>query len=406
MRVRLKGINKVTMKLATGKKVTYYYHRASGRRLTGAPGTAAFSASMADAEKSMLSRTDGTLAGLIHSFEQTAKWRKLAESTRKEYERVLKFWDTKFGKVPLNALASKSFRKDVLSWHDDFSKDKPREADNRVTVLARVLSWAAKDSDLSVNVLDSFERAYVSDRSDRIWLPEHVAAFLSAADPDMQLAMALALHTGQRQADIRKMAWSQYDGQRITLKQGKTGRAVCVPCTAALKLTLDTAPKRGALILLTKTEKAFQKRYFAECWANAAAEAAKSQPGISDLHFHDIRGTTVTMLFEAGCTVAEVASITGHTLRRAQEILDRYLARTSTMATNAIAKFETVLPGSRAEASVHAEGTPDRGVARPAVDAALAGIMESRGLGARGAVTCCRCQRVASVLHGIICTDL
>jgi len=406
MRVRLKGINKVTMKLASGQTVTYYYHRASGRRLVGAPGSSAFVASFGDAEKSLAGRTDGTLAGLVSSFEKTAKWRKLAASTQIEYKRVLKFWTEKFGTVPLAALASKTFRRDVLSWHDDFSRDKPREADNRVTVLARVLSWAAKDSDLSVNVLDSFERAYSSDRSDKIWLPEHVSAFMAAADSHMQLAMALALHTGQRQADIRKMAWSQYDGQRIILRQGKTGRSVSVPCTAALKHTLDHAPKRGALILLTKTEKAFQKRYFHECWTEVASEAAKAQPDIGDLHFHDIRGTTVTMLFEAGCTVAEVASITGHTLRRAQEILDRYLARTSTMATNAIAKFEAVLPVVKKEASARTEGPPDRVVARPAVDAALAAIMESRGLGERGAFTCARCRRVASVLHGLICTDL
>lgn len=347
MHARLKGINTVKAKLADGKVSLYYYHRASGIRLTGKPGSAAFVASLAAAEQTLLKRTDGTLTGLIRAFEQTAKWRKLAESTRKEYARVFKFWDGKFGTVPLRALAQKTFRKRVLEWHDEFSQDKPREADNRVTVLARVLSWAAKDSDLAENVLDGFERAYSSDRSDKIWLPEHVAAFMDAAESDMQLAMVLALHTGQRQADIRKLAWSQYDGKAIRLRQGKTGREVIIPCTAALKATLDAAPRRGLLMLVTKTGRAFQKRYFAQQWDEVAVKAAATEPGITDLHFHDIRGTTVTMLFEAGCNVAEVASITGHTLRRAQEILDRYLARTSTMATSAIAKFEKVMVNER-----------------------------------------------------------
>jgi hypothetical protein len=66
-------------------------------------------------------------------------------------------------------------------------------------------------------------------------------------------------------------------------------------------------------------------------------------PDIADLHFHDIRGTTVTMLFQAGCNLGEIVAVTGHSLRRAQEILDKYLARTSTMADNAIAKFKNVL---------------------------------------------------------------
>jgi hypothetical protein len=56
-----------------------------------------------------------------------------------------------------------------------------------------------------------------------------------------------------------------------------------------------------------------------------------------------IRGTTVTMLAEAGCALPEIVSITGHTLRRARDILDRYLARTSKLAESAIAKFENVV---------------------------------------------------------------
>jgi integrase len=204
-----------------------------------------------------------------------------------------------------------------------------------------VLSWAAKDGPLSINVLDGFERAYASDRSEIIWLPEHIERFMAAASPEMQFAMVLALHTGQRQGDIRRLAWTQYDGASITLRQGKArrlGRAapvVRVPCTKALKSTLDTAHRRAAVMLTTKTGLPFKKRYFAEQWENTCRAA-----GIVDLHFHDLRGTTVTMLAEAGCTLPEIVSITGHSLRRAQEILDRYLARTSKLAESAIAKFE------------------------------------------------------------------
>ena len=344
MHARYKGVNKVKKTLADGTVKMHFYHRATGTKLEGQPGTAAFAASFAAAGKLAMGRSQGTLSGLIRDFEKTAKWRKLAESTQKEYRRVFKFWDGKFGTVPLAGLAQKGFRQDVLEWHDEFSEDKPREADNRVTILARILSWAATDADLAKNVLETFDRAYEGDRSDMIWLPEHVQAFMAAAEPEMQLAMVLALHTGQRQADIRKLAWTQYDGKTIALRQGKTGREVRVPCTVALKKTLDAAPRRGALILLTKTDRAFQKRYFAEKWDDVYVAA--KLPGVAPvdpkarLHFHDIRGTTVTMLFEAGCTVAEVASITGHSLRRAQEILDKYLSRTSGMATNAIAKFE------------------------------------------------------------------
>lgn len=253
--------------------------------------------------------------------------------------------------MPLLALAAKGFRRDVLQWHAEFAAKSPREADNRVTILARVLSWAARDDELDRNVLDTFTRAYSSDRSEIIWLPEHVSAFLERADAEMALAMMLALHTGQRQGDIRRMAWTNYDGQRLSLRQGKGGARVVIPCTRALKATLDGLPRKGALILPTKTGRAFTKRYLADRWDEVyrAAELPMDEKRHPLLHFHDVRGTTVTMLFEAGCTVAEAASITGHSLRRAQEILDRYLARTAVMAESAIEKLENRMNTERAK---------------------------------------------------------
>jgi integrase len=344
MRLRLSGINPVRRQLASGEFKVYYYHRATGTPLVGNPGSAEFIASYAAAQDQIRRCDAGTLAGLIRDFEGTKRWRKLAETTKKEYKRVFAFWDTKYGTCPHRALEDKAFRADVMKWHDQFSATKPREADNRVAILARILSWGAKDGPLQVNVLDGFERAYAGDRSDIIWLPEHFEAFLNAASPEMQLAIMLALHTGQRQADIRSLTWTQYDGKCITLRQGKRRRLgrpappIRVPCTEALKVTLDAAPRRAAVILTTKNGLPFKKRYFAKQWENTCKVA-----GISELHFHDIRGTTVTMLAQAGCSVPEIAAITGHSLRSAEDIIDKYLKRTSKLAEVAIAKFENVL---------------------------------------------------------------
>ena len=124
----------------------------------------------------------------------------------------------------------------------------------------------------------------------------------------------------------------------MSQQAAKPGRLVTIRCTKALKATLDWLEKRSTLILTTKTGRAFKKRYFADQW-----ERTRKAAKIEDLHFHDIRGTTVTMLFQAGCNLGEIVSIAGHSLRRAQEILDKYLARTSTMADNAIARLENVL---------------------------------------------------------------
>jgi integrase len=224
MRIKASGINVVHARLASGEVKSYYYHRATGTRLAGTPGSAEFLASFAAAQEFGHRRDAGALSGLIRDFEGTKQWRRLAESTKKEYKRVFKFWDAEYGTCPYRALEDKAFRAEIIKWHDRFSEAKPREADNRVAILARVLSWAAKDGPLNVNILDGFERAYAGDRSEIIWLPEHIEAFMAVASPEMQFAMVLALHTGQRQGDIRRLAWTQYDGASITLRQGKARR--------------------------------------------------------------------------------------------------------------------------------------------------------------------------------------
>ena len=89
MRIRAKGINPVRVRLASGEIKTYFYHRATGTRLAGEPGSPEFIASLAGAENFNQRNRTGNLSGLIRDFESTKQWRRLAESTKVEYRRVL-----------------------------------------------------------------------------------------------------------------------------------------------------------------------------------------------------------------------------------------------------------------------------------------------------------------------------
>ena len=72
----------------------------------------------------------------------------------------------------------------------------------------------------------------------------------------------------------------------------------------------------------------------------ARAKAAKALPEITELHFHDTRGTAITMLAEAGASVPEIAAITAHSYRSINSILEKYLPRTRYLAEMAMAKLE------------------------------------------------------------------
>jgi integrase len=146
----------------------------------------------------------------------------------------------------------------------------------------------------------------------------------------------LALWTGQRQGDLLRLPWSAYAGDQLRLRQSKTGARVVVPVAAPLKAALDATPKRGPLILTNKSGRPWTSGGFRATW-RMGCDAA----GITGITFNDLRGTAVTRLALVECTEAQIASITGHSLRDVGSILDaHYLHRDVELARSAIHKLE------------------------------------------------------------------
>lgn len=164
----------------------------------------------------------------------------LRDSTKTEYRRLLGYAESDFGDFPLEALKDARTRGELLAWRDKLAvAGKLREAENRLTVLARVFSWAIDRGSITTNPLLSWGRSYKADRTDKIWTPEHVEAFTAIASSEMALALYLALYTGQRQGDLLRLTWNNYDGAELRLKQSKGNRHVVVPCIPFLKAMLD-----------------------------------------------------------------------------------------------------------------------------------------------------------------------
>ena len=185
MRAKLSGINTVRKRLADGSVRIYYYHRETGTRLHGKPGSPQFVASYAESEKKPVERQSGQCAELIRDFLTSPEFgNNLQVSTQKEYRRILTAIDARFGRAPIVAMADPRFASDALEWRDEIAASKPREADNRMIVFGRLLSWAKKRHRISANALEGYERLYRTDRSEKVWLPEHIAAMQEVASPE------------------------------------------------------------------------------------------------------------------------------------------------------------------------------------------------------------------------------
>jgi integrase len=175
-------------------------------------------------------------------------------------------------------------------------------------------------------------------RRDKIWTDDDEAAFLRHAPPHLYLPLLLALWTGQRQRDLLRLQWSAYDGTHIRLRQSKTGKPITVRVGAPLKAMLDATPKCSTTILTNPNQagQPWTSEAFASAWTRACKRA-----GITGVTFNDLRGTAVTRIALSEGTEAEIAAVTGHSLRDVRSILDlHYLHRDPALADNAITKLE------------------------------------------------------------------
>ena len=121
MRVRLRGINSVTKRLAGGRSVTYWYAWKGGPRLQGELGTPEFVASYNKAVASKVSPPQGVLLSLIQGYQASTDFGGLAHRTRTDYVKKIKLLESKFGDFPLSALADRRTRGLFMAWRDELA---------------------------------------------------------------------------------------------------------------------------------------------------------------------------------------------------------------------------------------------------------------------------------------------
>jgi integrase len=339
MRIRLKGINPVPKTLADGTRRTYWYAWKGGPPLRGEPGTPEFVASYNEAVARKVMPPRGTLLSVMQAYQTSAEFLGLAEVTRKGYVRHIKRIEPDFGDFPLAGLTDRRTRGLFLAWRDRVAASSGRRAaDYCWAVFARMLSWALDRGLVLANPCIRGGRLHHGTRRDKVWSADDEATFLRHAPPHLHLPLLLALWTGQRQGDLLRLQWSAYDGTHIRLRQKKTGQPIKLRPGAPLKAMLDATPKRSTMILTNPNQagQPWTSEAFASAWTRACKRA-----GITGLTFNDLRGTAVTRLALSECTEAEIASITGHSLRDVRSILDlHYLHRDPALAENAIRKLE------------------------------------------------------------------
>lgn len=186
-------------------------------------------------------------------------------------------------------------------------------------------------------------------------------------------AIATAFFSGQRKGDVLNLVLEAAEGERMRLRQQKTGARVSIPPAAMLLDRIAAARRRRATLGLKVDafnmviDEQNGRPYAAGTFRNhfemvrdmaargvrdaAATLEAQRQgrnepvwlvtpcPSLADFTFSDLRDSCVTWLARAGCTLSEIAAITGHSLKSIHTILKHYLDLDEHIADNAIRKL-------------------------------------------------------------------
>lgn len=276
----------------------------------------------------------GTIGWAVAEYRASPAWQKLAVGTKRMYEPFMLSLDKFKGRQAATTLTRSAIR-EVLDGIDSNGRKIHCHA-----VLTRILGVAQDHDLIRYNPALRMGLAHAGKR-DQLWSDDEIQRFLDYCTGPHGAAVALHLalmeNTAQRPGDCLVMKWGAYDGQRVEVVQKKTRKFVWMPCPAPLIVILDAARKRATGMVMVAKPNGL---CLGEPSWRKAFNAIRSSAGLNHLQARDLRRTAMVRLAEAGCTVPEIASISGHSIERTSHILEVYLPRTRAMASAAIVKLD------------------------------------------------------------------
>ncbi len=245
-----------------------------------------------------------SVAALIGAWKRSPEWTALAEATRRTYLIYLR-------DIELLAAtdARDVARRDILELRDAIAQARGHGAANGFIRTAGALFTWALDREWIEHTPLTRVRALPGGHL-AAWTEQQAALALTHLPEPLRRVVILGMHTAQRRGDLCRLTWADYDGQRIRVRQQKTGVQLSIPCHPELKIELD-AWKRSArtLTILELDGQPWHPMRLSERMARALAKIEGMPP---HLNVHGLRKLGATRVADAGGSAHEIAAITGH----------------------------------------------------------------------------------------------
>lgn len=250
--------------------------------------------------------TGSSLETLIDDWMRSDAYLALSVNTRKQYGSVSKqlkvFFDDFTSVVDIKP-------HHIAQWQD--LHPSKVNANTGKSILTTVLNIAIRRGLIERNPAKEVENLTVARRKRYITDDEYIAIRNKAA-PVLRAAMDLSYVTGARIGDILDIHLSQITPEGLTIRQEKTDKLQMFKRNTALDLAIENAkaikrPVRGLYLLCTMRGQQYDYQQINQWWIKARTEA-----GIPDVHFHDIRGKSAT---DAKLGGQDYQALLGHTTK-------------------------------------------------------------------------------------------
>lgn len=180
-----------------------------------------------------------------------------------------------------------------------------RTANHTIRVMKTFLAWAVRQNKLNKNPLATMQK-YKVDVSEPRYLDQNevIQVLAKAKEYKSYLVVAIAIYTGMRQGEIRRLAWEDinFDTKTINVRLTKTGKFRHIPIHPDLINILKENQKSSGLI--------YEGTLRTIEWQ--LTKIRESLPEIKYFRFHDLRHTFASLLIKSGVDIYTVSKILGH----------------------------------------------------------------------------------------------
>jgi integrase len=239
---------------------------------------------------------------LVAMFQSSPTYSVLAPASKKLYDIYLRRLEKLLPTAPVAEISKGDMRKLI-----DKMASTPGAANAFLSTASSLFGWAKDRDHIRSNPCDGIDTQPQGEHQP--W-PEHVLkAALASDDATVRLLTHLLYYTAQRLGDVLAMQWSDITGDRMLVRQKKTGKVLSIPLHRQLKAELATRTAGAGTIITGATGKPLSQDMARKALKTFTAD--QNAPCVP----HGLRKNAVIALLEAQCSVAETSAISGQTLQ-------------------------------------------------------------------------------------------